>query len=172
MKKNKRKQREACFLWLNLQDFQPGQKENTNSYFWLKSSRQMARTFQFPATLFLTLLSSIVWHWQRAEKKTHTAFASGHLGSPAVARSREALPVCLHATSNALKVKLDNFFGLNFVIMMYILIKKCNSGWKVTPFGAKLVSNKPCLYHGIFFATGQGFRRKMKNQWHSLYSLS
>ncbi len=27
-----------------------------------------------------------------------------------------------------LKVKLDNFFWLNFVIMMYNLIKQCNSG--------------------------------------------
>lgn len=31
--RKQRKQREACFLCVNLQNFQPGQKENTNSYF-------------------------------------------------------------------------------------------------------------------------------------------
>ncbi len=36
---------------------------------------------------------------------------------------------------------------------MYNLIKRCNSGWKMTPFDAKLVSNKSCFYHDIFFAT-------------------
>ncbi len=36
--------------------------------------------------------------------------------------------------------------------MMYNLIKQCNSGWKMTPFAAKLVSNKLCFYHNIFFA--------------------
>ncbi len=49
--------------------------------------------------------------------------------------------------------QLDNFFWLNFVIMMYNLIKQCNSGWKMTPFALQLVSNKPCFYHDIFFAT-------------------
>ncbi len=38
--------------------------------------------------------------------------------------------------------------------MMFNLIKQCNSGWKMTPFDAKLVSNKPCFYHEIFFAAG------------------
>ncbi len=33
---------------------------------------------------------------------------------------------------------------------MYNLIRQCNSGGKMTPFAAKLVSNKPCY---IFFAT-------------------
>ncbi len=37
--------------------------------------------------------------------------------------------------------------------MLYNLIKQCNSGWKMTPFAAKLVSNKACFYHDIFFAT-------------------
>ncbi len=36
---------------------------------------------------------------------------------------------------------------------MYTLIKQCNSGWKMTLFTAKLVSNKPCFYHDTFFAT-------------------
>ncbi len=36
---------------------------------------------------------------------------------------------------------------------MYNLIKQCNSGWSMTPFAAKLVSNKCCFYHDIFFAT-------------------
>lgn len=102
VKENKRKQREACFLWVNLQDFQPGQKENTNSYFWPKSSWQMTQTFQFPVTLFLTLLGAIVWHWHGGEKP-HTAFALGHLGSPVAARLRRALPICSHATSSAFK---------------------------------------------------------------------
>ncbi len=37
---------------------------------------------------------------------------------------------------------------------MYNLIEQCNSGWKVAPFTAKLVSNMPCFYHEIFFAIG------------------
>ncbi len=37
---------------------------------------------------------------------------------------------------------------------MYNLIKSCNSGWKMTPFAAKLVSNRPCFYHDSIFATG------------------
>ncbi len=37
--------------------------------------------------------------------------------------------------------------------MMYNLIKQCNSGGKMTPFAAKLISNKLCFYHEIFFAT-------------------
>ncbi len=37
---------------------------------------------------------------------------------------------------------------------MYNLTKQCDSGWKMTPFAAKLVSNKLCFYHDIFFATG------------------
>ncbi len=45
-------------------------------------------------------------------------------------------------------------FWLNFVIMFYNLIQQCNSGWKMTPFAAKLVSDKPCFCHDIFFATG------------------
>ncbi len=43
---------------------------------------------------------------------------------------------------------------------MYNLIKQCNSGWKMTPFTAKLVSNKSCLYHDIFFATGTRVSQK------------
>ncbi len=49
---------------------------------------------------------------------------------------------------------LNNFFWLNFVIMMYNLIKQCNRGWKMTPFADKLVSIKLCFYQDIFFATG------------------
>ncbi len=43
---------------------------------------------------------------------------------------------------------------------MYNLIKQCNSGWKITPFAAKLVSNKPCFYQDIFFATRTRVSRK------------
>ncbi len=43
-----------------------------------------------------------------------------------------------------LEVKLDKFL---------FLIKQCNSGWKMTPFAAKLVSNKAFFSH-IFFAIG------------------
>ncbi len=57
-----------------------------------------------------------------------------------------------YATS-FLRVKLDHFFWLNFVIMMCNLIKQCNSGWQMTPFAAKLISIKTCFYHDIFFAT-------------------
>ncbi len=42
-------------------------------------------------------------------------------------------------------------FWLNFVIMMNNLIKECNSGWKMTPLAAKLVSNEPCFYNDVFF---------------------
>ncbi len=65
------------------------------------------------------------------------------------------------------KVKLDNFFWLDFaimtlplwlchydfVIMMTHLIKQCNRGWKMTPFAVKSVSNKSCFYCDFFFAT-------------------
>ncbi len=44
-------------------------------------------------------------------------------------------------------------FLFNFIILMYNLIKQCNSGWKMTPFAAKLASNKLCFYHEIFFFT-------------------
>ncbi len=37
---------------------------------------------------------------------------------------------------------------------MYNLIKQCKSGWKMTPFAVKLISNKPCFCHDVFFATG------------------
>ncbi len=33
------------------------------------------------------------------------------------------------------------------------LIKQCNSGWKMTPFAAELLSNKSCFYQDICFAT-------------------
>ncbi len=46
---------------------------------------------------------------------------------------------------------------------MYELIKQCNSGWKMTPFAAKLASNKPCFHHDIFFATGTKVLRKNEN---------
>ncbi len=42
----------------------------------------------------------------------------------------------------------------DFVIIMYDLIKQCNSGWKRTSFAAKLVSNGSCFYGDIFVATG------------------
>ncbi len=58
-------------------------------------------------------------------------------------------PPCLSQTRQ--------LFWLNFVNMMYNLIKQHNSGWKMTPYAAKLVSNKPCLYHDIFFATWTRF---------------
>ncbi len=44
--------------------------------------------------------------------------------------------------------------------MMSYLIKQCNSGLKMTPFTAKLVSNKPCFNHDIFFATKMRVSRK------------
>ncbi len=37
---------------------------------------------------------------------------------------------------------------------MYNLIKQCNSGSKMTPFAAKLVSSKPYFYYDISFAIG------------------
>ncbi len=43
---------------------------------------------------------------------------------------------------------------------MYSLMKKCNSGWKISPLAAKLVFYKPCIYHDIFFA---GTRVSQKN---------
>ncbi len=43
---------------------------------------------------------------------------------------------------------------------MYNLIKQWSSGWKMTLFAAKLVSNKSCFYHEIFFATGTSVYRK------------
>ncbi len=43
---------------------------------------------------------------------------------------------------------------------MYDLIKQCNSGWKMTPLAAELVSNKPCFYSHIFFATGTRVSQK------------
>ncbi len=58
-----------------------------------------------------------------------------------------------------LKVKLDNFFWLN---LMYNLIKQCNSGWKMTPFTVKLVSNKPCFCHDILSQRDEGFVEKWK----------
>ncbi len=36
---------------------------------------------------------------------------------------------------------------------MYNLIKQCNSGWQITTFAAKLVSNKPRFYRNIVFIT-------------------
>ncbi len=63
----------------------------------------------------------------------------------------------------AFKVKLDNFFWLNFVITMYDLIKQSDSSLKMTPFAAKLVSNKLCFYQDIFFSTGtRASRKKLK----------
>ncbi len=44
--------------------------------------------------------------------------------------------------------------------MLHNLIKQCNSGWKMTPITAKLVSNKPCFYHVIFFDTKTKVLRK------------
>ncbi len=35
---------------------------------------------------------------------------------------------------------------------MYNLTKQCNTGWKMTPIAAKLVSSELCFYHDIFFA--------------------
>ncbi len=60
----------------------------------------------------------------------------------------------------------------NFVIMMYNLIKQCNSGWKMTPFTAKSVCNKPYLYHDIFFATGtRVLQRNEKSVMLSVFSV-
>ncbi len=50
-------------------------------------------------------------------------------------------------------MKPDNFFWLTFVMMVYHLTKQCDSCWKMKPFTDKLVSNKPCFSHYIFFAT-------------------
>ncbi len=60
---------------------------------------------------------------------------------------------CLHNCFyiGSTKIKWQNIFELfclNFVILMYNLIKKCNSGWKITPFTVELVSNIP---FAIFF---------------------
>ncbi len=43
---------------------------------------------------------------------------------------------------------------------MYNLIKQCNSGWKMTPFTAKLVSSKLCFYYDVFFVTGTKISQK------------
>lgn len=115
--RNKGKQKEAVgskvflfffffYVWVNLQDFQPGAKR--------KHEQLFLTGVRFPATLFLTLLSSIVWHWLGPEKKQKTKnitkhtqktqpFASGRLGSPVAARSRRAGPISSRATSSALK---------------------------------------------------------------------
>lgn len=94
------------YVWVNLQDFQPGAKR--------KHEQLFLTGVRFPATLFLTLLSSIVWHWLGPEKKQKTKnitkhtqktqpFASGRLGSPVAARSRRAGPISSRATSSAFK---------------------------------------------------------------------
>ncbi len=44
----------------------------------------------------------------------------------------------------------DDFFGLTLSLSCMTWL---NSGWKMTPFADKLVSNKSCFHHDIFFAT-------------------
>ncbi len=70
--------------------------------------------------------------------------------------TRQFLCICSHTnTSSPHFIKASEtrqLFWLNFVIMMYNLVKQCNIGWKMTSFAAKLVSNKPCFYHDIVFA--------------------
>ncbi len=63
---------------------------------------------------------------------------------------------------------LSETFWLSFVIMMYNLIKQCNSDWKMTLFAAKLVSSKPCFYHDILFSTG---RRVFAKKWKIIDAL-
>ncbi len=46
-----------------------------------------------------------------------------------------------------------NQFGPDWNILTFALIN-IKSGWKMTPFAAKLISNKSCFCHDIFFATG------------------
>lgn len=71
-----------------------GKKKTQDSYFWPESSWQMARTFQFPVTLFLTLLSSIVWHWHGAQQHTQPLLqdTSGLTSRCVVEASRANLP--------------------------------------------------------------------------------
>lgn len=91
-----------------------GEKKTWTAIFDRSQVDKRPRTFLFPATLFLTLLSSIVWHWLGPEKKQKTKnitkhtqktqpFASGRLGSPVAARSRRAGPISSRATSSAFK---------------------------------------------------------------------
>ncbi len=69
------------------------------------------------------------------------------------------------------KVKLDNFFCLTLSILYITWLNSIIVVEKMTPFAAKLVSNKPCFYHAISLPPGPACRRTMKNQWLSLLSV-
>ncbi len=62
-------------------------------------------------------------------------------------------------------------FWRNFVVMMYNLIRQCNSGWKMTPFTASWSPISPVFTVRFPLPLERGFREKMKSQWCSLHSL-
>lgn len=124
-RKNKGKQREACFLWVNLQDFQPGQKENTRQLFLTRVKLTNGPDFPIPRHFVPYAPESyclaLTWGRKKPNKKTNTHSLCFRTlqGSPVAARSRRALPICL--ACNFKRIRRSGF----------VPVKK-NVAWKET----------------------------------------